>query len=110
MDRSASVPAVLVLGDRVGDAAALRACLSDVVAGTGAVEVHCDISLLVAPGLADAGVFAHLRLTARELGCAFQVVGAPRRFVRLLVLVGLGDVVPCSSSRDPLAPDPGSSR
>ena len=110
MDRSASVPAVLVLRDPLGDAAALRACLSAVVAGTGALEVRCDISLLTAPGLADAGVLAHLRLMARELGCAFRVVGAPRAFVRLLLLVGLGDVVPCSSARDPLAPGPGSSR
>jgi hypothetical protein len=110
VDRPVPFPALLIVRDPVGDVATLRACLAAVVAGTGAHEVRCDIRLLGAPGLAAAGVFAGLRLTARELGCAFHVVGAPRRFERLLVLVGLDDVVPCSSSRDPLAPDPGSSR
>ena len=111
MDRSASVPAVLVLRDPLGDAAALRACLSDVVAGTGALEVRCDISLLTAPGLADAGVLAHLRLIGARAGVPrSRSSGRLDAFVRLLVLVGLGDVVPCSSARDPLAPEPGSSR
>jgi len=110
MDRQAPVPAVLVLRDPVGEVAALRACVTDLVAGSGAVEVRCDIRLLAAPGLAAAGMLAHLRLTAHELGCTFQVVGAPPRLARLLALVGLGDVVPCSSSRDPFAPEPGSSR
>ncbi len=82
--------------------------MSDVIAHTAATDVRCDIRLLGAPGLATAGVLATLRLAAREAGCTFRVVGAPPRFIRLLAIVGLDDVVPCWQSRDPFGPEPGS--
>jgi len=108
MERPPEVPAVLVLRDPLGAEAVLRACLTEGVARTGATDVRCDIRLLGTPGVHAASVLARLHLAARTSGCTFGVVGAAPRFVRLLALVGLGDVVACRPPRDPFAPEPGS--
>jgi anti-anti-sigma regulatory factor len=118
MDRSPS-PVVLVLREPLTAAPidALRATLRDLVSRTGAVVACCDIRALERPGLRVAGVLARLQLEARGLGCTIRVVPASPRFVVLLELLGLDDLLPCDvrcdgcdrDGGDPFDAVPGSS-
>jgi hypothetical protein len=89
------LPVVLVLCEPLAGVPALCAMLADLVARTGAELVWCDVGNLRRPGLHAAGVIGRLRVTAGDLGCALQVVRAPRRFVVLVTVLGLGDALPC---------------
>jgi anti-anti-sigma regulatory factor len=57
--------------------------------------VVCDVSAVVDPDAGTVDALARLQLTARRLGCEIRLRGASPRLRELLVLVGLGDVLPC---------------
>jgi hypothetical protein len=104
MDQAPS-PVVLVLREPLTKAPidALRATLRDLVTSTGAAVACCDIRALERPGLRVAGVLARLQLEARDLGCTIRVVPATPRFVLLLELLGLDDLLPCEPC-EPIEP------
>lgn len=98
-------PPVLVVGAGIGraDIATLCARLSELAAllpARGAVVV-CDVSAVVEPSAVVLDALARLRLTARRLGADIRVHGAHARLRQLLVLTGLGAVIPLGSALEP---------
>jgi anti-anti-sigma regulatory factor len=65
--------------------------------------IVCDISGDAEPSLAFIGTLARLRLTVRRLGYDLRVRGADARLRELLVLTGLGDVIPVEDGSAPEA-------
>ena len=64
------------------------------VAGADADLVVCDVGGLAGPDAACVDALARMQLTARRLGCEIRLRHGGAELHDLLVLAGLGDVVP----------------
>ncbi len=60
--------------------------------------VVCDVGGLVDPDAVAVDALARLQLTARQLGCRIRLRQACGQLRELLVLMGLGDVLPCGAA------------
>jgi ABC-type transporter Mla MlaB component len=69
-------------------------------AGTPAV-VTCDVAALSHPDAASVEALARLQLLARRSGCRVRLRDACVELRDLLVLMGLSEVLPCSSDLEP---------
>ena len=77
------------------DVPQLWARVRQLLEGSDAQVVVCDVSALVDPDLGTVDALARLQLTARRVGCQIQVRHACCHLQELLALVGLDEVVPC---------------
>ena len=66
-------------------------------------RVACDVDALAEPDVVTIDGLARLQLTARRLGYRVELQRACGELEQLLLLTGLGDVLPCAG------PGPGSS-
>jgi hypothetical protein len=92
----------LALSGMVGaaDAAALCAEVADLLVGTHAGLVVCDVGALTGSGLAAVEALARLKLTLGMLGHRIQFCRVPRELLELLVLTGLDEVLPMAGAGD----------
>jgi ABC-type transporter Mla MlaB component len=60
-------------------------------------DVVCDVAALVGPDAGTVDALARLQLLALRFGCHIRLDHACGRLQELLVLMGLGDVLPCSA-------------
>lgn len=71
-------------------------------------RVACDVGALAEPDVVTIDGLARLQLTARRLGYRVELQGACGELEDLLVLTGLGDVLPCAGQdEDASRLDPG---
>jgi ABC-type transporter Mla MlaB component len=63
--------------------------------GCDAGPVACDVGAIASPDAVTIDALARLQLTARRLGYRVELRQACEELVELLVLTGLGDVLPC---------------
>jgi anti-anti-sigma regulatory factor len=67
--------------------------LRDLVVGTGASIVDCDVGAVTRPDAACLDAVARLQLTAKRLGCRMLLVGVSPGWTLLLALTGLHSVI-----------------
>ena len=98
--------AVLAVSGTLGpeDAGPLCVRVRDLLAGSEAGLVVCDLSGLADVGLAAVDALARLQLTVRRLGHRIQFWRMPRELLELLVLSGLDQLLPAAPGREG-APD-----
>ena len=63
-------------------------------------RVACDVGALAEPDVVTIDGLARLQLTARRLGYRVELQRACGELEDLLVLTGLGDVLPCAGRRE----------
>ena len=68
--------------------------------GCDAGRVACDVGALAEPDVVTIAGLARLQLTARRLGSRVELQRACGELEDLLVLTGLGDVLPCARHRE----------
>ena len=64
--------------------------------GCDAGRIACDVGALAEPDVVTIDGLARLQLTARRLGYRVELRRACGELEELLVLTGLGDVLPCA--------------
>jgi anti-anti-sigma regulatory factor len=86
---------VLALSGTVARGGVPELCdrLRELLRGSDAACVVCDVSALTDPGLTAVEAVARLRLTAGRLGRRFRLRGASAGLRELLFLAGLDDVL-----------------
>lgn len=87
----------------MGDIPTLCSLLRAVVERTGADLVVCDVGGLADPDAVVVEALARLQLTARRLGGRVELRGPCDRLQELLLLTGLGDLLPVNGGL-PLEP------
>ena len=68
--------------------------------GCDAGRVACDVGALAEPDVVTIDGLARLQLTAKRLGYRVELQRACGELEDLLVLTGLGDVLPCAEQRE----------
>jgi len=61
---------------------------------SGEAVIVCDVGAIIDPDLATVSLLARLQLTARRLGRGIQLHRAQDRLIELIILAGLGAVLP----------------
>jgi ABC-type transporter Mla MlaB component len=104
----AAAAAVLAVSGTLGpdDAGPLCGQVLDLLTGSEAGLVVCDLSGLTGAGLAAVDALARLQLTVRRLGHRIQFWRMPRDLLELLVLSGLDQVLPSAPTEESPPGDP----
>lgn len=90
--------AVLIIEATIGsgDLPAVADRMRDLVDGRAIRLVLCDVAVIVEPDIATVDALARLALGARRVGCRVGLRHASRELQGLLVLAGLGEILPCA--------------
>jgi anti-anti-sigma regulatory factor len=100
---------LLVLSGTIAPADVTPLCdrVAELLAGSHAPLIVCDVGALADPGLAAVDALARLQLTAGRLGRRIRLWRVGPELLQLLVLAGLDRVLPVAAGGECPGPFPG---